>query len=229
MQILDDILHLIYPNCCIGCERELAKSEKYLCSICSSEISPTNFHLYNEPTEMDKLFWGRKEVHQTYAHLFFEKEKASQSVLFSIKYKNNPDLAVYFGEKIGEILKTLSSFNNVDAIFPVPLHPKKLFIRGYNQSQALAEGLNKSFSIPVDKKAIVRSVHSESQTKKSRFQRWDNVGTIFSVNKSVNKYKHVIIIDDVITTGSTVEAMMNALHEVNPKLLISVVTLAIAK
>ncbi len=229
MRILDDILHLIYPNCCIGCERELAKSEDYLCSICSLEISPTNFHLYTEPTEMDKLFWGRKEVHQTYAHLFFEKEKASQSILFSIKYKSSPDLAVYFGEKIGHVLQSIPKFKQVDAILPVPLHPKQLFIRGYNQSLALAEGLHQSFSAPVNEKAIIRSVHSESQTKKTRFQRWDNVGTIFKVNKSIEKYKHVLIIDDVITTGSTVEAMMNALHEVNPNLLISVVTLAIAK
>lgn len=229
MRILDDILHLIYPNCCIGCDRELSKSEDYLCSICSTEISPTNFHLYTEPTEMDKLFWGRKKVHQTYAHLFFEKEKASQSVLFSIKYQSNPDLAVYFGEKIGQVIRTVPKFKDVDAILPVPLHPKKLFIRGYNQSLALAEGLHQSFPVKVDEKAIVRSVHSESQTKKSRFQRWDNVGTIFKVNKSIEKYKHVLIIDDVITTGSTVEAMMNALHEINPDLLISVVTLAIAK
>jgi len=229
MRILDDILHLIYPNCCIGCDRELSKSEDYLCSICSTEISPTNFHLYTEPTEMDKLFWGRKKVHQTYAHLFFEKEKASQSVLFSIKYQSNPDLAVYFGEKIGQVIRTIPKFKDVDAILPVPLHPKKLFIRGYNQSLALAEGLHQSFHAKVDEKAIVRMVHSESQTKKSRFQRWDNVGTIFKVNKSIEKYKHVLIIDDVITTGSTVEAMMNALHEKNPGLLISVVTLAIAK
>ena len=229
MQFIDDILHLIYPNCCIGCECELAKTEDYICSICTLEISPTNFHLYNEPTDMDKLFWGRIEVHQTYAHLFFEKDKASQSVLFSIKYKSNPDLAVYFGKKMGAILRTLPKFEDVDVILPVPLHPKKLFIRGYNQSLALAEGLQQSLSVPIDKKAIIRSVHSESQTKKSRFQRWDNVGTIFKVNRSIEKYKHVIIIDDVITTGSTVEAMMNALHEINPNLLISIVTLAIAK
>ena len=229
MRLVNDLLHLVYPNNCLVCERELSVSEQHICSFCSQNISPTNFHLFKDETIMDKLFWGRIKIDRTYAHIFFEKNKVSQDVLFSIKYKDNPDLATHFGKEIGKILLKTAGFITVDAIIPVPLHPKKKFIRGYNQSDALAKGICETFEKPLDAKSVVRSKHSETQTKKSRFQRWDNVNRIFAVNQSIQQYKHIVIVDDVITTGSTIEAIVNAIRVENPDILISVVTLAIAK
>lgn len=229
MKFTNDLLHLIYPNLCLVCEKELSTSEKHTCTFCNENISPTNFHLYEEPSSMDKLFWGRIDVQKTYAHFFFEKNKTSQSILFSLKYKDNPSIAIHYGNKIGLNLLEIEILNSVDVVIPVPLHPKKEFIRGYNQSLALAKGICKSFDRKLDSKTVIRTKHSETQTKKSRFQRWDNVNEIFKVKPTIKKYTHAIIIDDVITTGSTIEAMTNAIFKVHPDILISVVTLAIAK
>lgn len=177
---------------------------------------------------MDQLFWGRIHIHKTYAHLFFEKTKTTQHVLFNLKYKNNPNLGLFFGKEIGKCLSEQDAFSDVDVYIPVPLHPRKLFLRGYNQSEVLARGICAHLNAKMDTTSIVRTAHSESQTKKSRFQRWDNVNEIFRVKNSVSAYKHIVLVDDVITTGSTVEAIAQTLLKKNPKLLISVVTLAIA-
>jgi len=113
-------------------------------------------------------------------------------------------------------------------LIPVPLHFKKEFIRGYNQSEVLAKGIAEVLAVPVDIKSIIRNKHTETQTKKSRFQRWENVDSIFEVKPGLNKYKHVVLVDDVITTGSTMEALIQAINKHHPQLEISVVTLAIA-
>ena len=226
--IWGDLTHLVFPNICLVCEKELPKSETHTCSFCRSELTVTNFHLFSEPTDMDKLFWGRISIHKTYTHLFFEKSKASQHILFNLKYKHNSDIGIVFGKEVGARLKTITAFDSVDAYIPIPLHPKKKFIRGYNQSEALAKGICEELKAKLDVNAIIRTKHSETQTKKSRFQRWDNVNKIFKVNDSIMNYKHIVLVDDVITTGSTVEAVAHALLKKNPKLLISVVTLAIA-
>ncbi|MCH2223133.1 MAG: ComF family protein [Crocinitomicaceae bacterium] len=177
---------------------------------------------------MDKLFWGRVPIHSTYAHLFFEKGKSSQNILFSLKYRNNKAIGNYFGKEIGKHLLEMASFQEVDAIVPVPLHPKKEFIRGYNQSRALAEGISISMKIPIREKVVIRKKHSASQTKQSRFDRWDNVQSTFTITSNVSKYQHLLLIDDVVTTGSTLESIAQKIKLVSPKTKISIATLAIA-
>ena len=222
-----DVLHLIFPNLCLACERELAAYEQHLCSFCQSELNPTRYHRLQEASPLDQLFWGRTPVNNIYAHYFFEKRKAVQDILFAMKYANNRELGVYYGKEIGKELKD-GAFAQAEAILPVPLHPKKEFIRGYNQSEYLALGLSDALNIPVDTGCVKRTAHTSSQTKKTRFQRWENVSGIFAVHTKIKDYKHVLIIDDVITTGSTIEAMINALRSQHPDLLVSVVTLACA-
>ena len=223
------LLHLVYPEQCLVCDKEISIQEKHLCSFCTQNISHTNFHLLEEASSMDKLFWGRVKVENTYAHIFFEKNKTSQDILFSLKYKNNSDIGVFFGKQIGETLKTQELYSTIDAVIPIPLHPKKQFIRGYNQSEALAKGICSSFLKRLDINTVKRTRHSESQTKKSRFQRWDNVNDIFKIKRTIENYKHILLVDDVITTGSTLESIIVALRKRNPELQISVATLAIAK
>lgn len=227
-KIISDIENLIFPNECLSCEKELSRFEKHLCSFCENDLPLTNFHLFEEPTPTDKLFWGRVNITKTYSYLFFEKNKTSQTILFNLKYKNKPELGVYFGKKIGENLKFMNDFKTVDAIIPVPLHHKKEFIRGYNQSEVLSLGICEILNIPIDKNTIQRTKHSTSQTKKSRFQRWDNVNEIFKIKEKINAYKHIVLVDDVITTGSTLESIIQAIRKKNPDILISVVTLAVA-
>ena len=228
-QPIKDLSHLIFPNLCIVCERELSRNDQHLCAFCSAELTPTNFHTYTEPSPMDKLFWGRVSVFSTYAHLYFEKGKTVQNVLFGLKYKNNQPVGTYFGAKIGERIQEMDKLKSLDAIIPVPLHPKKEFIRGYNQSASISKGICESTGIPLHPKLLRRTKHSQSQTKKDRFQRWENVSGIFSVHPSIKNFKHVALVDDMITTGSTIEAMIHAIQQENPSISISVITLAIAR
>ena len=228
IRLISDIESLLFPQECLSCDKELSRLEKYLCSFCKNDLPLTNFHLFKEPSPIDKLFWGRVQITATYSHLFFEKNKTSQALLFNLKYKNKPNIGVYFGKEMGEKLNMINTLCNVDAIIPVPLHFKKEFIRGYNQSEVIAEGICETFKKPIDITTVQRTKHSESQTKKSRFQRWDNVNEIFRIHHKINSYNHILLVDDVITTGSTLESIINAIREKNPNLLISVVTLAIA-
>ncbi|MDG1147773.1 MAG: ComF family protein [Crocinitomicaceae bacterium] len=222
------IAHLIFPNTCLACKNELAPSEGHICSFCMNDLSFTHFQSYTEPTPMDKLFWGRVDITSTYAHFNFEKNKASQEILFGLKYKNNMQVGIHFGKEIGKIIASHPSFHTASIIIPVPLHPKKQFLRGFNQSEVIARGISETSLIPIDLHLITRNKHSETQTKKDRFERWDNVSSIFSVSDNIKNISHVTIVDDVITTGSTIESIIRSLRSKNPTLSISVVTLAIA-
>lgn len=222
-----DILHLVFPNLCVACERELSRGEPYLCSFCQLELTPTRQHRMSDPNSVDQVFWGRVPVQSSYAHFFFEKKKAVQTLLFSLKYGNNMGLGLFYGREIGEQLKN-SSFTSADALIPVPLHPRKEFKRGYNQSLLLAKGISEIIQVPVDAKCVARTRHTATQTRKSRFQRWDNVHDIFSVKEKVKNYQHVVLIDDVITTGSTLESLIVSLRKKKPELSVSVITLATA-
>lgn len=225
---IKDLLHLVYPSICLVCDNELVRSEKHICSVCDDDLIKTSFHLFDEPTDTDKLFWGRIQFKRTYSHLYFKKNSPAQNILFNLKYKNNNLIGKYFGREMGKRLKNMSEFRTADAIIPVPLHYKKEFIRGYNQSKALADGIAEELEIEVNTRLVKRNSHSTSQTNKSRFQRWDNVHSIFSTKPSLKRYKHVILVDDVVTTGSTIEALANSILKENPDIEISLATLAIA-
>lgn len=223
---LNDLLHLIYPEECVCCGRELSVNDETICSFCSTDIALTNFDQFQEPSPMDKLFWGRVDVDKTYAHLFFEKQSGVQNILFSLKYKYQKSLGIHFGKEIGKKIKPWIS--NKSVLVPVPLHHRKKFIRGYNQSELLAHGISEETLLTIEKNLIKRNRFTETQTKKSRFERWDNLQNAFTVNTKAPKFNHVIIVDDVITTGSTIENIVLAIKEVHPHLSFSVVTLAIA-
>jgi ComF family protein len=218
----------VYPESCLVCEGELTQNEEHICSICSGGLEETSYHLFEEPSDFDKLFWGRTEINATFALYFFKKRSAVQTLLFNLKYKNNAAVGKHFGGIIGKRLLTTKRFNSVDLIIPVPLHHKKEFIRGYNQSDALANGIASELGVSVNKNVVARRTHTQTQTRKSRFQRWENVNSIFHVKKAIVKYEHVLIVDDVVTTGSTIESMVQSIKEIAPNLQISVVTLAIA-
>lgn len=225
-----DIIHLIYPSTCLICEKELPNQYEHICSFCSSEFQYTYFERYEEATLLDQLFWGRVLVHSTYAYLFFEKGKSSQPILHALKYKSKPEIGIEMGALIGENLKIMSSFDGVEALIPVPIHSKKEFVRGYNQSEKLADGIGSVLNIPVVLDFMDQTKRTESQTKKGRFLRWDNVENKFkaAINKTVS-YSHIAIVDDVITTGATLEAVIRKIQEINPEIRISIIGLAITK
>lgn len=228
-QIIRDLVHLIYPEKCLVCDEELTKNEINLCSFCSQDLERTYFENYNEPSPMDQLFWGRVPVEKTYAHYYFKKQGGIQKLLFSLKYGNNHLLGKELGEVIGKELNKNAYKYDFDALIPVPLHPKRQFKRGYNQSELLAKGISNEIKCAVELSTVKRIANNKTQTGKSRFERWENVSSIFEVNqKSLALYNHVAIVDDVITTGSTVEALINSIKFYYPKLKVSVITLAVA-
>jgi len=225
---LDGLLHLLFPDRCIVCSCELARTERMLCSICFAELSRTYFERVHEPTELDKLFWGRISVTATYALYYYQKHNTVQPVVQAIKYKNRPDVGVFFGRLLGEQLKTLPLFSTVDVLIPTPIHSKKRYIRGYNQTEKLIEGIVSVWGgRVVDKHTVTKAVHTGSQTKLKKFGRWDNVENGFIAHPSIQQYQHVAIVDDVITTGATLESIMQSILSVAPTIQISVVGLAL--
>lgn len=224
-----DLSHLIFPEACLICDDELTQNEKQVCFLCSEDLERTNFHQYAESTPMDQLFWGRVEVKGTYAHFFYEKRKAVQQLLHNLKYKNNKDIGQLYGAEIAQNLSELNWFENLDALVPIPLHPVKEFKRGYNQSEVLANGITADSKIKVVKNALVRTKNSVSQTKKSRFERNENVQNKFALTKEMSKLKNIALVDDVITTASTLESIIGQINRDFPEINVHVIALAIAK
>lgn len=225
----DAIGHMIYPNQCIICEEELPKDTKSICNFCIEEMHFTQFEKFTEPTSLDKLFWGRVELNATYALLFFEKGKSTQKILHALKYKSNSEVGVEFGKLIGKTIKSLPKYNTIDLLIPVPLHPKKEFTRGYNQSEKLAEGISMILNVPVANSFLKKHKHTESQTRRGRFGRWDNVVNNFGIKNKNTQPKHLAIVDDVITTGATLEAIIRSIKEIYPDIRISIISLALTK
>lgn len=226
----NDLIHLIYPQSCLVCEIEISPNQNHFCPFCETDLEYTYFERYNDPTILDQLFWGRVNVEATYAYLFYAKKKSTQSILHTLKYKDKPEVGVELGIKIAEKLKKIKGFDSLDALVPVPIHPKKEFSRGYNQSEKLADGIASVLNIPILLDFINSKQNTSSQTKKNRFLRWDNVEKKFSSKILLEKsYSHIAIIDDVITTGATLEAIIRKIQENNPEIRISIISLALTK
>ena len=222
-------LSIIYPTNCHVCGRELPGGITHICPLCLSELDFTYFEKYTTPNPAEELFWGRITLAHVFCLLYFKKEGATQELLHTIKYKNGKDLAIHCGEKMGYQWMKERPDSKFDAIIPIPLHDKKAFKRGYNQSLLLAEGLKEHINAPVVE-ALYRKRHHASQTKKNRFERQDNVKSIFGVTpERLEGKSHVVIIDDVLTTGATLEAAAQAILHHNPDIKVSLFTLALAR
>jgi competence protein ComFC len=225
-----DLMQILYPDFCLVCDTETPNSPGAVCPVCENELHYTYYENYNEPTPLDQLFWGRISVKETYALLYFQKSNATQAILHALKYKDRPDVAKYFGERLGKHVGSQEKFTDVDALIPVPLHPKKQFIRGYNQSEVLARGISEQTGIPVNDDLLKRVVFSESQTKKARDKRWEDTQSRFESRLAGDsQLKHVAIVDDVVTTGSTLETCVKLLNQLLPDCKVSVIALAMTK
>ena len=224
---LKDFISLIYPHLCASCGKTLYRKENCICSFCKISFPKTNFH-NEKDNPISKIFWGRAEVHSAAAYCFFNKGDKIQHVMHELKYKGNAQVGVEMGKLYGSDLEKSDLFSNADFLVPVPLHKTRQKKRGYNQAEVIANGLSETMRIPVDIATLIRGKYNETQTKKSHYERWKNVDSIFQItdfNRFLNK--HVIIVDDVITTGSTMEACVQTLLLVDG-IKVSVVTLAYA-
>jgi ComF family protein len=203
---LRDFTALFYPDYCVGCGRILVRGEKNLCMYCLSSLPKTNFHTCKDnPVEM--AFAGRAPVFRATAFCFFLRENMIQRIIHQLKYKGNSEIGFYLGCLLGLDLLEDADFRSVDSIVPVPLHPKKQKKRGYNQSECIGRGIAKSMSKQMDTTSLVRVTNTSTQTRKARYSRWENVSEIFRLTYPEQvSGKHILLVDDVITTGATLEA-----------------------
>jgi len=209
--IIEDFISLLYPRVCAACGNSLFKHEEIICTYCLYHLPKTNYHLMNE-SPLDKVFWGRAQLANTAALYNFHKKGKVQHLIHQLKYKGRMDVGIYLGKLLGAELNKTESFNDVVKVIPVPLHPGKQRKRGYNQSEQIAIGLANALNIEMDATSFIRTVDTATQTRKSRFARWENVKEIFKVTDAEQlKNRHLLLIDDVITTGATLESAAHIL------------------
>ncbi|MBG6109267.1 ComF family protein [Flavobacterium sp. CG_9.10] len=222
------ILNLFFPTVCSGCNSFLLTNENVICTVCRHDIPLTNHHL-NPENEAFKKFYGRIPVLHTSALFYFHKKGIVQELIHNLKYKGHEEIGTIMGEWYAEDLKTIQLLQSVDEIIPVPLHPKKLKERGYNQVTAFGTALSASLNLDYNKSLLIRNVYSKTQSKKTLLGRTEGIETIFDVSfTDKNHNKHFLLIDDVITTGATLEACARALLKI-PGAKISIVCMAMAQ
>lgn len=226
MGIWTDLWELFFPRCCVVCGRRLQKHEEYLCLHCLSRLPLAGLH-HCPDNPMEKNLWGKLPLVRAAAFLPYVKGGDTQKLLFSLKYYGVSRLGIFLGRWMATELMPSGFFQDIDCIVPVPLHEKKKRRRGYNQSEMLAEGLSEVTGIPVSKHLIVREQETETQTRKGAYERWSNVSGVFGCSSpEAYEGKHILLVDDVMTTGSTLVSCADALSGVS-RLRISVLTLAL--
>jgi ComF family protein len=227
MNILSDLLWIMYPELCASCEKALNTGESCLCTYCRLHLPKTNFHLDVE-NPVAKNFWGKVNVHSAAAYYFFNKGEKVQHLVHQLKYGGKKEVGNFVGEIYGVELKRSDLFSTVELVVPVPLHASKLRKRGFNQSDFFAQGLSKAMEIPFSADALKKISSTDTQTRKHRFERYENVDKVFVANKpELMQGKHILLADDVVTTGSTLTSCAEAILEV-PGTKVSIVAMAYA-
>ena len=225
MNYLQDVLHLFFPKICITCESKLLLSEKIICTLCRHDLPIICYKDYKD-NKITKAFYGRIPIEKATAFLYYRKEGKTKELIHALKYKGNQEIGNFIGDWFGNVLKESNQFNDVDCIIPVPLHPKKQKQRGYNQLTTFGLQLSKQLDKPYLDTVLIRTTASKTQTFKQRFERFSNNGTKFSLkNASTLKNKHILLIDDVITTGATLESCCKELLTAE-NIKISIATIA---
>lgn len=225
MNVFSSFFELFYPKLCKSCNSPLNTGEKIICTECRHKLPQTNFHL-SADNQIEKIFYGRTKIEFASSFLFFNKNGLTQNLIHNLKYKGHQDIGVELGNWFGKVLNDNSKLQDVDYVVAVPLHRRKEKKRGYNQVDTFGRAFAEELGAEYSKNNLVRISQSETQTKKSRFARWKNVEEIFNLNQpELFEGKHIVLIDDVITTGATLEACC---HEVEKSkgVRISIATIA---
>jgi ComF family protein len=225
-EIKESFLHLLFPHICAGCGRDIIHEKTSLCFRCIDALPETNFEKFSG-NPVEKMFWGRLHLNSATAQFYFTKESLMQRLMHQLKYKGHQELGLQLGRLMGQQL--LHSGRIIpDALIPLPLFPAREKRRGYNQATVLCRGIAEVMKVPVLDNVIIRPQHTETQTKKGRVERWKNMeGKFVLANGTSIQKKQLLLVDDVITTGATLEACGHELLKV-PGVELSVATLCIA-
>lgn len=225
---LGPLLHLFFPRCCAVCGEPLVEGEEGLCTRCNIDMPRTNYHKVKD-NFVERMFWGRIPLERATSYFFYRKGSDFRKVVHQFKYGGQKELGTTMGRFMAADLSASGFFEGVDVMIPVPLHPRKRKMRGYNQSECIARGVSQVTGIPVDTTSVVRQKHTDTQTRKSAYERWENVEGIFRLlHPEEFAGKHILIIDDVLTTGATTVACADAFGGVEG-VKVSVLTLAVAE
>ncbi len=225
---ISDLINLFFPEVCAACNNALFRGELTLCTQCHYHLPKTNFHL-QPGNPVEKQFWGKVPVHSATALYYFNKGERVQHLIHRLKYKGEKEVGAMAGRILGQDLKSSDSFSTVDMIVPVPLHSSKLRIRGFNQSDFLAAGLAESMKTIACANFLIRRKATATQTRKNRFSRFENVDKVFVLNPDYPAHPHhFLLVDDVITTGSTLTSCAETLLEI-PGAKVSIATIAYAR
>ncbi len=221
-----DFISLFYPATCAACGAILPGRKQVLCTWCMHSLPETGYHR-GESNPVEELFYGRILVEHATALLFFNKESKYNRLLYQLKYQGRKEIGTFLGKLLGSRIKE-GKFDTIDIIIPIPLHKAKFRRRGFNQSAIIAEGISDILNKPVAGKVLYRKIFTATQTRKGRYDRWKNVVGIFeSRNTHEIENKHILLVDDVVTTGATLEAAGSCLLKI-PGIRLSVATAAYA-
>lgn len=223
--MITDFFNLFYPNLCVGCYKSLTYKEHILCVTCRHDLPIINIQNFNKNI-VTASFYGKIPIEKAVSFLTFRKHGITQKLIHNLKYKNNQQMGVFLGSWFGHTLQKKQFFNSVDFIVPVPLHPKRLKKRGYNQVTLFGKELSNISGITYLPNILTRTTNTKTQTTQKRFERFSNSKTVFHLtDNKIFENKHILLIDDVITTGATIEACCTELLKTK-NIIISIATMA---
>lgn len=222
---LDGLLSLIYPASCLSCRTPLYDHEKYLCLKCTHRLPATGYEMFND-NPVARMFWGRVPLCFAVSFFHYRKNESLRQLIRMLKYHNEPQIGIMLGKISGFKLLKSPYFEKPDLIIPVPLHPDRQRKRGYNQCEKIAEGLSGVLQVPIQSALLLRAKNNASQTTRSGYERWENVEDVFITSEG-ERYtgRHLMIVDDVVTTGATIEACCQTLLKDIPNIRLSAVSL----
>jgi ComF family protein len=216
---LADFLHLFYPHNCEGCGSDVLYDTQFLCARCLHRLPETGFFL--KPfNPVEKLFYGRSDIRHAGAAYYFTKDSLLQHLLIQLKYKSNKEAGYFLGRMMGYTFLNSNRFEDVDLLIPLPLNHKKEQMRGYNQAELICNGIQEVWKKQVLKDAVIRTRFTETQTRQNRIGRWQNMDGVFAVAQPAElQNRHILLVDDVITTGATLEACGSVIQEIQGTVL----------
>lgn len=223
-----NLLNLFFPQVCLACDAHLGDNELYICTFCRNELPITDFHLEKDNAVAKRLY-GRVDFIHTTSLLWFNKKGKVQHLLHNLKYKGHEDVGVFLGKWLGEELSRSEAYQNIDVVVPVPLHISKLRQRGYNQVDKFGREIAKALGVDYNSKTLVKTKATSTQVYKDRLKRLLTHEADFSIADNISlQGKHILLVDDIVTTGATIEACANQLLSI-PGVSISVATMAITE